>query len=241
MEHKVKGIILNTFPFKESSLICHIYTNEFGRKSYIVNGVRKEKSKGKSAMLQPLFLLDMNVLQNNKAEIQKVKEFRLSYPYQTIPFNPVKSSLAFFISELLYKVLREEQPNKELFSYLESALMALDVMESGVYNFHLYLMVQLTRYLGLQPTLLEAGTPAFFDLKSGHFTPIEPKHPYYMKRHLSCCFEQFYSSSLMELEEVRMTRDERREFIGKMLEFYSLHFGSVIELKSLAVVHELFD
>ncbi|WP_047445558.1 DNA repair protein RecO [Alistipes sp. ZOR0009] len=241
MEHKVKGIILNTFPFKETSLICHIYTNEFGRKSYLINGVRKEKSRGKSAILQPLFLLDMNVYQNNKAEIQKVKEFRLSYPYQSIPFNPIKSSLAFFISELLYKILREEHPNRELFAYLEQAFLALDVMEEGVYNFHLYLMVQLTKYLGLQPTLLVEGTPSFFDLKTGHFTPIEPKHPFYMKRHLSRCFEQLYYSSLLELSRIKMSRDERREFIGKMLEFYSHHFGGTIEIKSLAVVHELFD
>lgn len=241
MEYKLKGIILNTFPFKESSLICHIYTNEFGRKSYLINGVRKERSKGKSAILQPLFMLDMNVIQRDKVEIQKVKDFRLSVPYQSIPFNPVKASLAFFMSELLYKLLKEEQPNRELFGFLENAFQALELMEDGVYNFHLYLMAQLTRYLGLQPTLLEKGTPSFFDLKTGHFTPIEPKHLFYMNRRLSACFEQLYDSSLVNLAAVQMSRADRRELIGKMLEFFSLHFGGTVELKSLSVVHELFD
>ena len=81
MEHKVKGIILHGIRFKETSLICHIYTNAFGRKTYIFNGVYKAKSKGKAAMLQPLFLLDLDVHQNDKAEIQRVKDFRLSTPY----------------------------------------------------------------------------------------------------------------------------------------------------------------
>ena len=241
MEHKLKGIILNTFRFKETSLICHIYTTDFGRKAYIFNGVRKERSKGKSAMLQPLFMLDMDVLQNNKAEIQRVKEFRLEYAYQSIPFHPVKSSLAFFISEVLYKLLREEQPNPQLFEFLHSALIALDVMDEGIYNFHLYLLVQLTKYLGLRPSMLEMGTPAFFDLKSGEVTPIEPKHPTYMSRRLTACFEQLYYVGIGNLAEVKMSRAERRELIDKMVEFFGIHFGSTIELKSLAVVHELFD
>lgn len=241
MEHKVKGIILHGIRYKETSLICHIYTSTFGRKTYIFNSVYKTKSKGKAAMLQPLFLLDLDVFQNDKADIQRVKDFRLSYPYQSIPFDPVKSSLAFFTSELLYKLLREEHPNPQLFEFLSNALIALDLLDEGVYNFHLYLMVQLTKYLGLHPTLLEEGTPAFFDLKSGHFTPIEPKHPSYMNRHLSRCFELFYSIGLADLSTVHLTRSDRREFIGKMLEFYSIHFGGVIEMKSLSVVHELFD
>lgn len=241
MEHKIKGILLHSIRFKETSLICHIYTNAFGRKTYIFNGVYKSKSKGKAAMLQPLFLLDLDVYQNDKAEIQRVKDFRFSYPYQSIPFDPVKSALAFFISELLYKLLKEEHPNAPLFDFLTSSLMALDVLDEGVYNFHLYLMVQLTKYLGLHPMLLEEGTPAFFDLKSGHFTPIEPKHPSYMNRHLSRSFEQFYSIALVDLASVHLTRTDRREFISKMLEFYSIHFGGIIELKSLSVVHELFD
>lgn len=241
MEHKLKGIVLTTIRYKETSLICHIYTNMFGHKTYIFNGVRTAKSKGKSAMLQPLFLLDLDVFQNNKADIQRVKEFRLSYPYQTIPFNAVKSSLAFFISEVLYKLLKEEQPNPQLFEFLSSALMALDVIDEGVYNFHLYLLVQLTKYMGLHPTLLEPGTPAFFDLMRGVYTTIEPKHPSYMNRHLSHCFERFYTINLSDLASVEMTRTERREFIGKMIEFFSIHFGSTIELKSLNVVHDLFD
>lgn len=241
MEHKIKGIILHGIRYKETSLICHIYTNAFGRKTYIFNGVYKSKSKGKAAMLQPLFLLDLEVYQNDKADIQRVKDFRLSTPYQSIPFDPVKSALAFFISELLYKLLREEHPNQPLFEFIANSLKALDVLDDGAYNFHLYLMVQLTKYLGLHPTLLDEGTPAFFDLKSGHFTPIEPKHPSYMSRHLSRCFEQLYSIPIAQLPTVRLSRSERQEFIKKMLEFYSIHFGGVIELKSLSVVHELFD
>jgi|APDOM4702015191_1054821.scaffolds.fasta_scaffold25125_2 DNA repair protein RecO (recombination protein O) len=241
MEHKIAGIVLTTVRYKDTSLICHLYTNLFGRKTYIFNGVRKEKGKGKAAMLQPLFLLDLDVIQNNKTDIQKVKDLRFSYPYQSIPFNPVKSSLAFFISELLNKLLKEEQPNKELFAFLTNAFMALDLLEDGVYNFHLYLMAQITKYLGLQPTLLDEDVPAFFDLKSGQYTPIEPKHPSYMNRHLSRCFHRFYHASVTQLAGIEMSRDERQQLIGKMLEFFAIHYGTSFELKSLAVVHELFD
>ena len=49
MTYKTKGIVLNFIKFKESSIICKIFTESFGLQSYIINGVRSSnKSKNMS-------------------------------------------------------------------------------------------------------------------------------------------------------------------------------------------------
>jgi len=61
MLHHTEGIVLGSLKYKESSLIVKIFTNAFGMQSYVVNGVRSSKSQGKTALYQPLTLLDMVV------------------------------------------------------------------------------------------------------------------------------------------------------------------------------------
>ena len=57
MLHKTRGIVLHYIKYAETSVIVTIYTESFGRQSYIINGVRSKKAKIKANILQPLFLL----------------------------------------------------------------------------------------------------------------------------------------------------------------------------------------
>ena len=57
MLHKTKGIVIKSTPFRESSLICKIFTEKFGLQTYIVNSVRSSGKTGKAALFQPLTIL----------------------------------------------------------------------------------------------------------------------------------------------------------------------------------------
>src|SRR6266576_2549086 len=52
MIYRTHGIVFRTIKFSETSVVSKIYTEKFGMQSYIVNGVRSEKSKTKAAHLQ---------------------------------------------------------------------------------------------------------------------------------------------------------------------------------------------
>ena len=137
MIHKVRGIALHHIKFKESSAVFHIYTDLFGRQSYLVHSIKGKKSRFSSNLLQPLTLLEMEVYHKEGRDLQRLKEIRTYIPYQRIPFDPYRSSQAIFLAEVLYRSLKEEDPTPGLFDYLEHSLQILDISEKNTHNFHL--------------------------------------------------------------------------------------------------------
>ena len=47
MRYKTYGIVLSNIKYRETSIIVRILTEKFGLQTYIVNGVRSAKAKGK--------------------------------------------------------------------------------------------------------------------------------------------------------------------------------------------------
>ena len=107
MLHKIRGIVIKTTDYSESSVVAQIFTDKFGLQSYLINGVKKTKSKIKSNMLQPLHLLEMVVYHKPTGNLQRISELRNQPVLQSIPYDTIKSSLALFINEVLYKSLKQ--------------------------------------------------------------------------------------------------------------------------------------
>ena len=108
MLHTTKGIVFNHFKYSEKSVIVKIYTEKFGLQSYIINAVRSKKSKNKLAYLQVLSIVEINAYHKENKGLQRIKDIKLSCPFQSIPFNIFKGSIAFFITETLIKSIKEE-------------------------------------------------------------------------------------------------------------------------------------
>ena len=115
-----EGIVLNTIKYGESSIISHIFTRDYGRHSYILSGSRTKKSKHRTAGLQALFLVDVEVYQKQSREIQRIKSVKISRTYQTVPFDVRKSAQAIFLAEVLTKCLREQESYPELFDFIKN-------------------------------------------------------------------------------------------------------------------------
>ncbi|MGZ4057116.1 MAG: DNA repair protein RecO [Bacteroidia bacterium] len=120
MLHKTSGIILYTTKYSDTSLISKIYTADFGLQSYIINGVRSKKSKNKASLFQPMALVDLVVSNSGKGGLQRISEINNQHPYSDIPYNIVKSSIAIFLNEILYKTLKEEHADEEMLSSLKT-------------------------------------------------------------------------------------------------------------------------
>src|SRR4051812_40998701 len=113
MLHKTRGVAISYIRYRESSIIAKIYTELFGIQSYIVNGVRSSTSKtNRIALFQPLTLLDLVVYHKEKSDnVRRISEIKCYNPFNTLPYNVVKSSLALFVTEILGKTLKEEEAN----------------------------------------------------------------------------------------------------------------------------------
>lgn len=240
MFSKTEGIILHGIKYGDSGRIVTVYTESFGRCSFLLQGIHAKKSTGKANLLQPLFLLDMEVDHRQGRELQRAREIKICHPYQSVPFDVVKSSQAMFLAEMLYRVLKEEEARPELFQFMSHSFQIFDLMRDGNANFHLSFLIQLTRYLGFAPTNNWSEERSFFDMASGIFAGNRPAHPYFLEPAVSRIFSEFVNTSYEELGKIALTASTRNLLVLKITDYFSLHLGIRLQIKSLEVVHELF-
>ncbi len=234
-----KGIVLNHIKYKETSIIVSVYTEKFGRQSYMVNKVRSKCNKGNAVLLQPMTLLDMQVYHRPKADIQRIKDFKVAHPLKSIPFEQEKRAMAFFLTELMTKVLREEEENTDLFNFIYHGIQVFDMGIEGAANFHLFFLFQLTRFLGFGPEEPKTDQ-AFFDLLNGQFTNTEPSHGFYIAHQLNVNWKKLFGLEIDRLTSLQLKGEERYALLEAILDYYRLHIDSLGELKSLSIVHQLF-
>ena len=152
MVTKTRGIVLHYLRYRETSLLVTIYTAELGIASYIENGVRSAKAKHKMALFQPTTLLDLEVFHKPGKGLHRISEAKCYFPYRQIPFDIAKSSIALFLSEILSKVLKEEESNVPLFDFLEDSFQFLDRATAHYENFHIQFLWNLSIFLGFNPS-----------------------------------------------------------------------------------------
>ena len=239
MIEKTRGIFLHAVKYSETSLIASIYTEDYGRQSFIINGIHGKNSTVRAAVFQPLYLLDLEIYYKSGREIHRIKNARISFPYSNIPFDIRKSTQVLFLAEVLYKCLREEEPNIELFDFLYHSLTLLDITEAGISNFHIWFLFKLTRFLGFSPNREDAEICNFFDLQTARFVSHEPLHSQFTDKHLTILFTRLFNIDSSSIENLDYTQHERRLVLEKLLEFYHIHLGNLGEFKSLEVLKEV--
>jgi DNA repair protein RecO (recombination protein O) len=239
MLHRTDGIILHTVKYAESNIIAKVYTSEFGLQSYMISGVRGKKSKHKSALLQPLSLVSLIVSNSGKGGLQRITEINLLQPYTDIPYNVIKSSIIIFLNEILYKVLKEEHADQDMFEYIKNALLILDLKQESCSNFHIYFMTQLSRYLGFAPQEATGPQHLFFDLKEGRFLPVVPSHSHYLSSANSRLFQEFMHAGFENFHLLKTDRLQRKELLQGLILYYQFHITAFGEIKSLSILEEI--
>ncbi len=109
-----------------------------------------ENQAKKKAYFQPLSILEIEAVHKNKGTMENFKEIKIATPFQTLHSDIFKSTIVMFISEILHHSIHEEEKNEALFTFLETALHWLDNHDQ-IANFHLILMLEITKYLGFYP------------------------------------------------------------------------------------------
>lgn len=223
---KTKGLVLSYLRYRETSILVTIYTAEFGIATYIENGVRSAKAKHKMALFQPMTLLDLEVFHKPGKGIHRISEAKCFFPYQQIPFDIAKSSIALFLSEILSKVLKEEESNPYLFEFLMESLQFLDRAPTNFENFHIQFLWKLTSFLGITPSdarefLTQLNTEKFSFLN--HLD-----HPW---------IEEIVHAPMGT--SCSISRIQRKNLLSGLLFFYQVHIESFGELRSWQILQEV--
>lgn len=239
MLHKTRGIIFRATDYGESSVIVQIFTEKFGLQSYIINGAKKPKAKIGRNMLQPLHLLDLVVYHKNTGSVQRISELKNAPVLRSIPYDVIKSCIAIFLNEVLYKAIKQQSPDENLFDFIFSAIEWLDHQTESVANFHLVFLTRLTRYLGFYPDRYMAGNADYFDIKNGQFTRFKPESVSYLSPPHTDNFRLVLQTGFEDMHLLKLSNDERRYLVQKLLEYYAMHIEGFGNIKSADVLEEV--
>lgn len=241
MLHKTRGIVLKTTNYNESSVVVQVFTEKFGIQAYLINGVKKPKAKIPINVLQPLHLLEMVVYYKQNAQIQRIAEARLMPMFKSIPYDVVKNTIVQFLNEVLYKSIRQQHVDEQLFEYLYNAICWFDEAEDLNVNFHLSFLMKLTRFLGFAPQPQARLDQKYFDLQEGNFTSLSPIHPYFTNAEDGNSLLQLLNTPFEKKAEIKFSNVYRRQLLDNVLIYYKLHTSSFGQVKSHQILEEVLS
>lgn len=238
---KTLGIALHTIKYSETSLVAYIYTQQFGRQSYLVKGAYSKNAQIKASLFQPLALLEMEVYYKPLGELQKIKEAHNSPAFTNIPFNPLKNTIALFLAEVIYRSVREEHPNVHLFDFLFNAIQLLDHDRQNTSIFHLIFLLQLSKHLGFYPENNFTTVNAVFDIIKGCFVPVPPTHGQYLMPQYGTYLSELMYSNFSEMHNLQIPRDIRNILLETFIAFMGIHAEGMGQIKSYKVLKDVFE
>lgn len=214
-------ILLHTTKYGDSSIILHGFTREQGRKSFIIRGVGKKKGSNSTALLHPLSILETELRPGADYSIAQLKDYSAKYPLHSLRSNVIKNTIAIYMSELLYRTLRDSEGDPALYDFIEKAILTLNSLEGSTPNFHIWFTIKYISMLGFMP---DSSSLFAFDI----FTSQERE-----------LLTRFLTSGIEELLLLPLKRETRNEFIGTLVKFLEQSLGQRIEIKSLNVLHQV--
>ena len=153
MIYNSEAIILSSTPYSNTSLICNLFTKEYGRLSIISKGARTLKNPNR-AILQPLHFIDLHYYYKPKRNIQLLKEASINKHFFNIKDNYTKMMYSYNILDIINQVCKIENPNEIIFRLIKSVLLNIDICkDTEIDLYYSFFQLQLLRYLGVQPLI----------------------------------------------------------------------------------------
>ena len=215
MKHSTEFILLTGTRVGERSLVLHTLSPQWGRRSFITS-----LGKGASTSLfLPLSLLEGEVTENPRSELWRAQGLVSVEPLAGLRSDVHKNSMTVFMSEVLYRSIRDGALEEGLYEWCRSCILTLDALESDFANFHLRFLLEFASALGFSPTLEDLA-------------PFAGEHLGVLR--------ELLSSDPASFLLVPMNGEQRNAVATLLLDYISFHSGTRLEIRSLPVLRELY-
>ena len=240
MLETTQGIVLHYNRYNDDSAIVDIFTLSHGSIPFLVRDRRQQRKSGlHTTLLRPLNIVELVFDLRPSASLQKIQELHIAHCYTSLPYHPIKETVALFLSEFLHGALRNEVRNPDLYHYLIYSLQWLDAAHEGLANFHVAFLIRLTHYLGFWPNIKGRETLPFFDLRDGVGTEEIPSHGLFLKEEEAAALPLLLRINLRNMHTFRLTRQQRGRILDALTLYYQLHVPEFRDLRSLGVLREI--
>lgn len=208
-------IILHYTKTGDSAAVIHTLSREFGRRSFYVRGAGK---KSYMTLFQPMNILECEVTENRKSSLAAAGKPVLQYPLLGIRNSFYKNTMTMFMSEVLFRTVREGADEPGLYDWCRNSILLLDAMESDYSNFHIWFLLEFAVKLGFMPSA----------------EPLAPFAGEYAQL-AECFLEEPFSQAML----IPMNGKTRSGLAEAILEYIGYHTESVVNVKSVKVLHEI--
>ena len=236
------GIVLHFNRFNDDSAIVDIFTLSRGSVSFLVRDRRGQRRNSLHAtLLRPLNIVELVFDYHPSASLQRIQEFHIAHCYTSLPYNPIKETIALFLSEFLHNVLRSEVKNTDLYHYILYNLQWFDTTNEGMANFHIAFLTRMTYFLGFWPNIDKKNKQPFFDLKESIATDTEPSHNFFLKGEEVAIMPKMLRMNVRNMHRFLLTRQQRNRMLDVLTLYYRLHVPEFRDIRSLAVLREVLS
>ncbi len=215
MTFRTELIVLGTTKLGEKSLVVHCLTPSLGRRSFLAAVPRG----GGMALFLPLNILDGEVSENPKSDLWRVRQLSAVHPLNDIRSSVSKNSITLFMAEVLYRTVRDGAQEDGLFEWCRRSVLTLDALRSDFSNYHLRFLLEFAVALGFSPS------PA--DL-----APFAGEH----LAEIRALLESDFSRAML----LPLNGKSRSEIAESLLQYIGYHSDCSLNVRSLAVLRELY-
>ena len=208
-------IVLHTTKVGENSIVVHALSKEYGRRGFLVRGAGKRLM----SLLLPLNVLEAEVTESSKSTLLSARNLTARHPLLGIRNNIFKNSMTMFMSEVLYRVVKDGSREDGLYEWCERSILLLDAVQTDFSNFHLRFLLELTVALGFSP-------------EARDLQPFVGDHYPVVDRLMRGSFAQ---TMLLPLNG-----QLRNEIAEEVLRYIEYHTESSVNVNSLKVLRDLF-
>ena len=163
------AFVLHSYPWRETSLIVDVMTRDHGRIAVVARGAKRPTSQFRG-LLAPF--APIAVSWSGRAEIKSL--IRAEWVGGLAPLRGDELLSAFYLNELLVRLLARGDPHEELFFSYVQTLRALSLdarqREQSLRGFELDLL----REIGVAPSFATAGDG--LPINAGDWYRVDPEH-----------------------------------------------------------------
>lgn len=229
------GILLKKINYSETSLILHFFTLEKGFQAYLFQGGKRKKGN----ILQPLAMVEINAYQRPDSDLGKISSISPDFVPQSIPYDPLKSGIAFFMTEVLEQALRSSENDQQMFELVKQEVHWLDDSTS-VTNYPIWFLLRIADQLGFGIQRIQ-DDGEIFDLQDGVISNQSPS---------SHAFEN--DTSVKELRELlgldkttllakSIHKTNRTQIINHLISYFRWHVEGFKPPKSMHVMQTILS
>lgn len=244
MIHNTRGIVLKTVKYGETSLICTLFTELLGLQSFLLKGVRSTKGRNNKAnQFFPASILQLSVYHQPQRNLQSIRESHPAYIYQNLQTEVVKNCVSLFAIEAIGQFLASDDPQYDLFAFLQHFLIALDqAPNKSIANYPIYFLVRTGKLAGYFLEGKYSGETPYVDLLEGRFSSSPPQLPPVIEGEEAKTMQALNDAGTLEaIESVALTASERQKMLHYFLAFLQFHVPHFKPLKSLPVLASILS